>query len=158
MTETNNGGISAPSLFTTNSLPFTSNITSMVTAASLPVEANTWYEVSIGGIYQTTSALQGLRLGIDSTATGITCMLSASINLQASGSNSGTMFAPMDSLSTILQGLTSVNGVDQNFHINGKILTSSVAGTFSVQIGAGSVLSTLTIPADRLGMMLRKLP
>jgi hypothetical protein len=146
-----------PSSLISNSSPITTATTTMASVLSLPVEANSTYEVSIDGAYTTTSTVQALKLGISTTATSSTFILNGRIQISNVGGTSNSFEGPINSLGVALTAPSSVNIVDQNFSIKGKIITSSTAGTFSLQIGAGSTLSTLTIAANRCSMGLRKL-
>lgn len=147
----------------TYTLPTTSATTRAVTTnASVPelvvtLEPNSIYDIDCEMTYTTTAAAQSLKLGFASTLTGAVFTLNGAVQITNVPGTAVAVSGPLNSTSATVAGTASVASVDQNASIKGKIKTGSAGGTFTIQVGAISTASTLTIAAGKAVLSAKKI-
>ena len=148
-----------PTYSVNNTTSITRNVTTNSSVSDLTVnlEANSVYEVSFNCAYTTTATAQSLKLGYASTATGATFLFDAGVQITNVAGTASTVLGPLNTTAATIAGTASVASVEQNAFIRGKVITSSTAGNFAIQVGAISTATTLTIAIGRAPLLIKKI-
>jgi hypothetical protein len=148
-----------PTYSVNNTTSIIRNVTTNSSVSDLTVnlEANSVYEVSFNCAYTTTATAQSLKLGYASTATGATFLFDAGVQITNVAGTASTVLGPLNTTAATIAGTASVASVEQNAFIRGKIITSSTAGNFAIQVGAISTATTLTIAIGRAPLLIKKI-
>lgn len=148
-----------PTLTANTTTATTRNSTTNTSIPELVVnlEANSVYEVDFNCAFTTTAAIQSLKLGYTSTATGAAFLFDGGIQISNVAGTANTVTRPLNTTASTIAGTASVATVEQNAYIKGKIITAGTAGTFTIQAGAISTATNLSIGAGRAPLWVKKI-
>lgn len=152
--------LALPVLYGQNSVQETRSTTTLVAVAglSLPMEANSAYDVDVTVPYTSSVTTESLKLGMTMPTGAIPGLQIDIFVTNTSGTSNRTgHFWPTAALAASgTSGSASVVGQTLMAHIWGKVRTGATAGPLVVTVGARDTSGTVTIPANSAYMSLSK--